>query len=428
MGDGTGAFTEQSFSPGFRPTRIIAADANNDGKQDLLVSSANSLSILLSVTPNPLPAISSISPNTKMVGDSTFTMIVNGSNFLASSVVQFNGIAKTTTFVNANQLTVSIPSSDLTVAGTFPITVFNPLPGGGTSIPQIFTVSAPNPVPVLSSISPNSKNVGDPGFTMTVNGSGFTGTSVVRFNGVDRATVFISSTQLAIGVTASDISFTGSYSITVFNPIPGGGLSGSQNLTVSNPSSNPTPAISSISPNSKMIGDSAFILTIYGTGFMSTSIARLNGFNKTTTFVNSTQLITTILASELLTIGNFPITVFNPAPGGGTSNSQNLTVSSWTNPPPGNGSGGPNPVPFIISIGPSVKNVGDSSFTLTVTGENFVSSSTVRFNSSDRPTVFVSSTQLTATIPNTDLLIPGAYPITVFNPAPGGGISNIKTY
>lgn len=89
---------------------------------------------------NPLPTTTSITPATKTLGESGFTMTINGTNFLSTSVVRFNGANRTTTFVNGTQLTTSIPASDLTTAGTFPITVFNPAPGGGTSNSQNFRV------------------------------------------------------------------------------------------------------------------------------------------------------------------------------------------------------------------------------------------------------------------------------------------------
>jgi hypothetical protein len=86
-----------------------------------------------------------------------------------------------------------------------------------------------------------------------------------------------------------------------------------------------------------------------------------------------------------------------------------------------------NPVPTTTSISPTTKNVGDAEFTLTVNGTNFINVSVVRFNGSDRTTTFVNSSQLEATIPASDGMNPGNYSITVFNPAPAGGISNAQT-
>ena len=82
---------------------------------------------------NPVPTTTSINPTSKTAGDSGFVLTVNGTNFVSDSVVNFNGSARTTTYISSTQLTANILTSDLTSAGTFPITVTNSTPGGGTS-------------------------------------------------------------------------------------------------------------------------------------------------------------------------------------------------------------------------------------------------------------------------------------------------------
>ena len=95
--------------------------------------------------PNPVPAINSdgtgLSPSTVVTGGPAFTLTVNGTNFVNSSTVNFNGVSRTTTFVSATKLTSQILASDIGTDGTFPITVVNPAPGGGTSNAVNFTVS-----------------------------------------------------------------------------------------------------------------------------------------------------------------------------------------------------------------------------------------------------------------------------------------------
>lgn len=86
-----------------------------------------------------------------------------------------------------------------------------------------------------------------------------------------------------------------------------------------------------------------------------------------------------------------------------------------------------NPVPTTSSLGPNQVSPGSAAFTLTVNGANFLASSTVRWNTFPRTTTYVSSTQLTASIPNTDVAAAGTAAVTVFNPTPGGGISNTAT-
>lgn len=96
---------------------------------------------------NPAPTTTSISPTSKNIGDVGFSMTVNGTNFVAGSVVQFAGSSRTTTYVSATQLTATILTSDMATAGAYSITVVNSAPGGGTSNAQTFTTS---PLTVVS--------------------------------------------------------------------------------------------------------------------------------------------------------------------------------------------------------------------------------------------------------------------------------------
>lgn len=81
--------------------------------------------------------------------------------------------------------------------------------------------------------------------------------------------------------------------------------------------------------------------------------------------------------------------------------------------------------PVIFNLTPSSAIAGTGAFSLGVTGENFTPSSVVRWNGSNRITTYVSPTQLTVSIPATDLQLPGDFPITVAN---GLSISNTQIF
>src|SRR5207244_7737194 len=117
-----------------------------------------------------------------------------GTNFIASSVVRWNGTARSTTFFSSTELRAAISASDIATPGTAPVTIFNPTPGGGLSSAQTFTIN--NPAPTLSSISPTSMGAGGAGFTLTATGTNSIGTTVVRGNGSGRARPIASSTRL----------------------------------------------------------------------------------------------------------------------------------------------------------------------------------------------------------------------------------------
>jgi hypothetical protein len=188
---------------------------------------------MVALADNPVPTITTISPTTANVGTGALTLTVNGSNFVAGSTVNVNGSARPTTLVNSNQLTATLTPADVLASGNANITVTNPAPGGGTSGAATFAVSGNNPTPVLTSVSPMTVTAGNGAFVLTVNGSNFTPTSQIRFNGVARPTTFVSPTQLTATIPATDASVSGTYVVDVTSPTPGGGNSGSVILTVS---------------------------------------------------------------------------------------------------------------------------------------------------------------------------------------------------
>ena len=87
-----------------------------------------------------------------------------------------------------------------------------------------------------------------------------------------------------------------------------------------------TPTTTSLTPSARIVGSSGFTLAVHGTEFINgKSTIQFNGASKPTTFVNSTQLTTPVLASELLTIGSTSVTVLTTG-GGGLSNAQSFRV------------------------------------------------------------------------------------------------------
>ena len=411
---------------------ITTTDIATDGTASVTVfnpapgggtSNALSFTIEEPVVLNPVPAITSLSPSSATAGGSAFVLTVNGSGFIDGSVVRWDGSDRTTTFVSSSQLTADITTTDIATDGTASVTVFNPAPGGGTSNALSFTIEEPvvlNPVPAITSLSPSSATAGGTAFTLTVNGSGFIDGSVVRWDGSDRTTTFVSSTQLTADITTTDIATDGTASVTVFNPAPGGGTSNALSFTIEEPVVlNPVPAITSLSPSSATAGGSAFVLTVNGSGFIDGSVVRWDGSDRTTTFVSSSQLTADITTTDIATDGTASVTVFNPAPGGGTSNALSFTIEEPVVL---------NPVPAITNLSPSSATAGDTAFTLTVNGSGFIDGSVVRWDGSDRTTTFVSSSQLTADITTTDIATDGTASVTVFNPAPGGGTSNALSF
>lgn len=183
-----------------------------------------------------------------------------------------------------------------------------------------------NAVPAIVSLSPNSASAGGSAFTLTITGENFISSSGVQWNGTPRATTFSSSTQLQAQISAADIARSGSAAVSVTNPPPGGGNSGSAEFAIS-PTSNPAPSLTSLSPSSVNAGSSEFILTLNGTNFIPASSIEWNRVALSTTYLSETQLEVQIPSSDVAVPGFADITVSNPAPGGGTSTSVVLTIA-----------------------------------------------------------------------------------------------------
>ena len=180
-----------------------------------------------------------------------------------------------------------------------------------------------NPIPAISSLSPSHAMVGSTPVTVTVTGSGFINTSVVRWNASPRTTTFQSATQLVATFTAADLGTASVATVSVESPTPGGGTSGALDFTVENP----LPTLTSINPSSIAAGSPDTVLTLHGTGFVATSTVLWNGTPLVTTSSTATQLMVTLPAASLLTLGDLPVVASNPNPGGGTSTGLPLHVA-----------------------------------------------------------------------------------------------------
>ncbi len=95
---------------------VPASDLTTTGTLDVIVinptpGGGNSVAKTFSIN-NPAPVASSLSQTSANVGSGDFTLTISGSGFVSTSVVQWNGSARTTNFGSATQLTANIPSSD----------------------------------------------------------------------------------------------------------------------------------------------------------------------------------------------------------------------------------------------------------------------------------------------------------------------------
>ncbi len=247
--------------------------------------------------------------------------------------------------------------------------------------------------------------MGTSGPPVDCTGAGYVARSVVQVNGIPLTTSFVSATELRATIPDSVMSSVGTVQVTVGTAPPGGGGSADVAFAIVNPS----PAITALSPTSAVLGSSDTPLTVTGASFVSGSEVAFNGAPLVTTLVDPKTLTATIPAAALATPGLYPVTVTNPAPGGGTSSSIAFIVS--------------NPSVTITSVTPSSVPIGSPATSIALVGGGFVAASAVSFNGTPIATTFTDATQLSAVVPAASLLNAGAFPVAVTNPAPGGGVS-----
>jgi hypothetical protein len=145
----------------------------------------------------PVPVANSLSPATVIAGGAGFSLLVNGSGFMPTSVVTWNGSPRMTTFVSTTQLSASIAGSDIAAVGTGQVAVSTPAPGGGTSGALTMAVV---PTPTLSV----STTTAAPGSTVTVTLTGGLGgqSDWISFAQTGSAnTSYVSYVYIGSGVT-----------------------------------------------------------------------------------------------------------------------------------------------------------------------------------------------------------------------------------
>ena len=340
-----------------------------------------------------------VTPTSVMAGSGAVTLTLDGRGFLATSAAHLGGSALVTTYVSATQLKAAVGAATTASATNTNITVAN-----GTTLTGARSFEVDNPLPVLSTLSPTQAPVNGAPFTLTLDGTGFNPASKASFDGTPVTTAFVSATRLTLAVPT--LTSARNYPVTVANPSPGGGASATLNLAVVAITG---PVITGLSPNPAQAG-AAFTLLVSGAGYVcggTSSTVLLNGATLSPTACTATQLQ---VSATALVAGSYPVQVKDPS--GQLSTAVNLSVVA------------PNPVPTLASLSPSSAPSGSAALTLTATGTGFVSGAELRLNGSARTTTFVSPTQLTATVPGTDLATATTWQVTAFNPAPGGGTSN----
>ncbi|MGB7727102.1 MAG: DUF1800 family protein [Candidatus Acidiferrum sp.] len=272
---------------------------------------------------NPVPILTSVTPTEMVVGIS-FQLTITGSGFMQGSVVNFGTQQLATTFISPTELTATGTATSAQI-GNIAITVTNPNPVSATSAAIMAQVVATSDIVVV--VTPKTVSIGAGNTTQFL--ATVTGTTDLQVTWAVNNTPYGNATLGTIDgngnyVAPNNIVGLGSVTITATSVVDTT-KSGSAVVTLTNP----VPTLSAITPGTLAPG--AFQITLYGTGFVSTSTATFGGQPLQVTYVTD-EMITAIGTATTSQAGQVNVIVTNPVPGGGTSSGLPVTVTTSGSP------------------------------------------------------------------------------------------------
>jgi hypothetical protein len=380
-----------SFSIGvvFPPLRPLGAPAvaitgnvfidptNLPGRPNTIPSALADWDVLNTVIPFAVPpTVTGISPTTGTAAGGT-AVTINGSGFTGVTGVTFASASAAFTIVSDTQITATSPR------GSGAVTVTVTTPAGQATTQFTYTGAAPT----ITGISPTSGPTAG-GTAVTINGSGFTGTTGVTFAKANAAFTIVSDTQ----ITATSPQGSGTVTITVTNPV---GPATAQFTYTATP-----PVITGIVPSSgPMAGGTA--VTINGSGFTGTTGVTFAQSSTAFTIVSDSQITTTSPQGS----GTVTITVTTPV---------NHATGQFTYT---------GPTPVLTGISPT-QGTADGGTPVTITGSHLSGATDVVFGGDGADFTVRSDTQITATTPGSSTGQGMRVAVTVTTPAgTGGGVS-----
>jgi hypothetical protein len=277
-----------------------------------------------------------------------------------------------------------------------------------------------NATPAITNLFPSNITAGSDGFTLAITATGIIssdkGVTFAYWNGSPRSTTYnIVTNQLLVAIPASDIMTPGSPQVTLWNPLPGGGVSVAAATFAIEPVANDGPTITDVAPPNAQAGGADFMLTITGTNFAAGDLITWNGVPLTTSISGDTATAT-VPAVDISAVGAGSVAVSTPG----------LVIASPSVTFPITGPN--NPSPTATSIAPSSVAAGGPDFEAVLTGTGFNASSVAEWNGIPLATAYLTSSKLVVLIPATETDSSTTAQITVTNPAPGGGTSSQLTF
>ena len=176
---------------------------------------------------NPTVQLTSIAPSSANVGSVDLPLALTGNGFVAGkSTVYFNNQTLVPTVTSGTDLTVTVPAALLASVGLYSVSVLNPNPGGGLSVPLTFNVV--NPAPSMTSLTPNAVTAGSGATHVVITGRNFLPTSQVTIDNDPTATTFVpgaanDAATLEFDMPMARLATARTLDVRVENFGPGGG-------------------------------------------------------------------------------------------------------------------------------------------------------------------------------------------------------------
>ena len=164
--------------------------------------------------------------------------------------------------------------------------------------------------------------MGDAGFTLRVTGANFSNQAQVLWDGAALPTTYVDANTLEAQVAASRLTAAGVIDVAVRAAPSSDLVSASLPFTVLNPA----PRIDSLSPDHAYANGAGFTIEVQGAHFVAGATVYWDDEALPTTFVSSSKLRATVGQMHLQQPGQRGVTVINPGPGGGASNTLFVTV------------------------------------------------------------------------------------------------------
>ena len=370
-------------------TIACTTPAHAPGSVSVLVtttSGANPANSLFTYTV-PAPTIASVSPGSGPTAGGT-AITITGADFTGATSVTLGGSAATNLVVmSATSINCTTPAH---AAGA--VSVIVTTPSGANPSNTLFTYITP--APTVSSVSPNNGPITG-NTSVTITGTGFTGTTSVAFGGSAAASVVIASATSITCITPAHAA--GAVSVIVTTPA--GSNAANTAFTYVTPAS---PTVTGVAPASGPTAGGTTV-SITGTTFTGATQVTFGGSPATNlVLVSATQISCTTPAHAA---GLVSVVVFTP----GGSNPGNTLFNYVA------------PAPVVASVTPNTGSTSGGA-AVTITGSDFVGATGVIFGGSAATgIVVVNAATITCIIP---AHAAGAVSVTVTT-ASGTGVGNL---